>query len=228
MPMAARLARKFRTTTTAAEDLEQAAYLALVKSVDRYSADSGPFERYAIPCILGELKRYFRDYGWGVHVPRSAQENFLRVRDETKAFASQEGRSPTAAELVELTGLELEQVVEALDVEHAYSPKPLDAPVGEGDEAGTLGETLGEQDARFDVIELSASVAPAFNRLPRRERQILKLRFVDDLTQSEIAARIGCSQMQISRLLRGSLERLRMEIDGESSPTIEREGTAAA
>jgi RNA polymerase sigma-B factor len=216
MPMAARLARKYRNRGESQDDLEQAAYLALVKSVDRYSADAGPFERYAVPCILGELKRYFRDHSWAMRVPRSAKENHLKLREYTDAFEAEHGRTPTVAELVELSGLELDQVVEALEADEAFSPRPLDAPLS-GEDPQTLGETVGGSDPGFEIVELAASVAPAFNALPLRERQMLKLRFSDDLTQRQIAARMGCSQMQVSRVLRASLERLRERVEDGAS-----------
>jgi len=212
MPMAARLARKYKNRGESQDDLEQAAYLALVKSVDRYSADAGPFERYAVPCILGELKRYFRDHSWAMRVPRSAKENHLKLREETDVFEAEHGRSPTVSELVDLSGLELDEVVEALDADDAFSPKPLDAPLP-GDDAQTLGETVGGADPGFEIVELAASVAPAFNALPLRERQMLKLRFSDDLAQRQIAARMGCSQMQVSRVLRAAIERLRQHVE---------------
>ena len=212
MPMAARLAGKYRNRGESQDDLEQAAYLALVKSVDRYSPDAGPFERYAVPCILGELKRYFRDHSWAMRVPRSAKENHLKLREHTDLFESEHGRAPTVSELVGLSGLELDQVVEALAADDAFSPRPLDAPIV-GDDAQTLGETVGGADPGCEIVELAASVAPAFNALPLRERQMLKLRFSDDLTQRQIAAQMGCSQMQVSRVLRSALARLRQEVE---------------
>ena len=220
MPLARRLAHKYRHSNEPIEDLEQAAYLALVRCAQRYDPESGPFAAYAVPSILGELKRYFRDFGWRMRVPRSAKENHLRIREETERFSSAHGRNPSVRELVELTGLELEQVVEALDAAHAYAPEALEAPTAGGEEAQTLGERLGETDSGFELVELAASVAPAFNRLPRRERQILRLRFVDDLTQREIAQHVGCSQMHVSRLLRAALEKLRTEVGDEQAETV--------
>jgi RNA polymerase sigma-B factor len=204
------------------DDLEQAAYLALVRCANRYDPESGPFVAYAVPSILGELKRYFRDYGWGMRVPRSAKENHLRIREETERFASEHGRTPSVNELVELSGLEFEQVVEALEAANAYSPEALDSPANSGDESPTIADRLGNDDPGFELVELAASVAPAFNRLPQRERQILKLRFVEDLTQLEIAERVGCSQMHVSRLLRASLERLSDEVSAADEPTVRR------
>jgi RNA polymerase sigma-B factor len=220
MPLARRLAHKYRNSTESMEDLEQAAYLALVRCANRYDPESGPFVAYAVPSILGELKRYFRDFGWSMRVPRSAKENHLRIREETERFASEHGRAPSVNELVELSGLEFEQVVEALEAAHAYSPEALDAPASASEDSSTIAERLGQEDPGFELVELAASVAPAFNRLPRRERQILKLRFVEDLTQREIAQRVGCSQMHVSRLLRAALEKLREEASVEHQPTV--------
>lgn len=227
MPLARRLAHKYRHSNEPIEDLEQAAYLALVRCAQRYKPESGSFTAYAVPSILGELKRYFRDFGWRLRVPRSAKENHLRIRKETDSFSSVHGRNPSVRELVELTGLDFDLVVEALDATHAYSPEALEAPAGADEEAQTLGERLGETDPGFELVELAASVAPAFNRLPQRERQILRLRFVDDLTQREIAGRVGCSQMHVSRLLRAALEKLRTEVGEEQAETVSHLAAAA-
>jgi len=210
MPLARRLAGRYRHTGEAQDDLEQVAYLGLLKAIDRYDAGRGPFVRYAVPNIMGELKRHFRDKGWGLHVPRSVQERVLMVNRATDALAGRLGRSPSPRDLAEHTGLSLEQVLEAMDAASAYTPAALDAPQpgGEGEGERTLGETLGGDDAHYHLVELGEAIAPVFQALPEREQVILKLRFIDDLTQSEIAERIGVSQMHVSRLLRRSLNEL--------------------
>jgi RNA polymerase sigma-B factor len=209
MPLARRLAGRYRTTAEPREDLEQVAYLGLLKAIDRYDPEAGPFVRYAVPSVLGELKRHFRDKGWSMHVPRSLQERYLAVGEANDALASQLGRSPRPADIAEHTGFTLEEVLEALDASNAYSPVALDAPhPGEDDSLRTLGDTLGEEDGRFELVELGEAIAPALQALPERERTILHLRFVADMTQSEIADRVGVSQMHVSRLLRRSLDRL--------------------
>ena len=184
--------------------------MGLLNSIDRYDPDAGPFVRYAVPNILGELKRHFRDKAWGIHVPRSLQERTMQVSKATDALSSKIGRSPTPKDVARETGLELVEVLEAMDVASAYSPAPLDAPVRGDAEAGerTVADTLGAEDDRFELVELGNSVAPALRDLPEREQMILRLRFMEDLTQSEIAERVGVSQMHVSRLLRRSLNRL--------------------
>ena len=209
MPLAKRLASRYRGGSDSQEDLQQVAYLGLLKAIDRYEPDAGPFMRFAVPTILGELKRHFRQTRWSVHVPRSLQERVLDVSGAIEALSGTLGRSPTPADVAEATGLELEQVLEAMDVTTANNPIALDAPFGgeEGSEV-TLSETVGDRDEGFELVELGEAVAPAVRALPARERCILHLRFVEDLTQVEIAERIGISQMHVSRLLRRALDSL--------------------
>jgi RNA polymerase sigma-B factor len=210
MPLARRLAGRYRHTGESQDDLEQVAYLGLLKAIDRYDAGRGPFVRYAVPNIMGELKRHFRDKGWGLHVPRSVQERVLVVNRASESLSGRLGRSPTPRDLMEHTGLSMEDVLEALDAASAYTPAALDAPQPgvEGEGERTLGDTLGGNDAHYELVELGEAIEPAFKALPDREQMILKLRFIDDLTQSEIADRIGVSQMHVSRLLRRSLNQL--------------------
>ncbi len=209
LPLARRLAARYRNSGEPLDDLQQVATLGLINSIDRYNPDTGPFVRYAVPNILGELKRHFRDKTWGMHVPRSLQERTLTVNRATEALFSELGRSPTPKDVAQSTGLELEEVLEAMDVSSAYSPTPLDAPAGSGEDGDrTVADTIGGEDRRFELVELGHSVAPAFRRLPAREQDILRLRFVEDLTQAEIAERIGVSQMHVSRLLRRALNQL--------------------
>lgn len=209
LPLAHRLASRYRNSGEPLEDLQQVAAVGLINAIDRYDPDAGPFVRYAVPSILGELKRHFRDKSWGIHVPRSLQERTLAVTRKIDELSSRLGHTPTPREVAEATGLSLEEVLEAMDVSSAYTPTTLDAPTGreEGTER-TLADSLGETDERLELVELGNSVAPAFRALPEREQVILKLRFVDDLTQAEIADRIGVSQMHVSRLLRRALSKL--------------------
>jgi RNA polymerase sigma-B factor len=209
MPLARRLAGRYRHTTESQEDLEQVAYLGLIKSIDRYDPELGSFVRYAVPNILGELKRHFRDKGWGMHVPRSLQERVLKVNDAVEALSGRLGASPSPRDLAEHTGMSVEDVLEALDAASAYSPAALDAPYGgDGDGERTLGDSLGHEDGHFELVELGQAIGPAFSALPEREQQIIRLRFIEDLTQAEIAKRTGVSQMHVSRLLRRSLDRM--------------------
>lgn len=210
-PFAQRLAARYRHTAESQEDLEQVAYVGLLKAIDRHDPRLGPFMRYAVPTVLGELKRHFRDRGWGLHVSRALQERSLRVGNAVDALTVRLGRSPTPAEIAEETDLAVEEVLEALSAATAYAPASLDGPwsaSSDDDRDGTLAEALGSEDDRYELVELGASIEPALRALPERERLILHLRFVEDMTQSEIADRVGISQMHVSRLLRRSIDRL--------------------
>lgn len=222
LPLARRLAGRYRNSGESQEDLEQVASVGLIKAVDRYEPEVGPFARYAVPNILGELRRHFRDKGWAMHVPRAVQENFLRVNQATERLSVRLARTPTPRDIADATGMSLEDVVEAIDAGRSYSPAALDAPQASDDEGRLLGDTLGDVDEHYDYIEIGASIGPAFGALPEREQRILHLRFFEDLTQSEIAERIGVSQMHVSRLLRRALERLHEQVaeaDGDGAPT---------
>ena len=209
LPLAHRLAGRYRNSGEPMDDLRQVATLGLINAVDRYDPEAGSFVRFAVPTILGELKRHFRDKRWALRVPRSLQERGMEVTRTVELLSGRLGRSPSPRDVAEETGLTLEEVLEAMDLSTAYSPTPLDAPFGgEEDGARTLGETLGADDASYELVELGNSVAPAFRALPEREQAILKLRFVDDLTQAEIAERVGISQMHVSRLIRRALGQL--------------------
>jgi RNA polymerase sigma-B factor len=211
MPLARSLARRYDRSSEPFDDLVQVACLGLVKAVDRFDVARGhAFASFAVPTILGELKRYFRDSGWAVHVPRGPQERALRVEEAQQRLTHRSGRAPTVRELAEYLEMPLEDVLEALQAAQAYDTLSLDAPrpSREGD-AETYGESLGVEDDRFELVDADVTVAEALRHLPERERRVLHLRFVEDLTQTEIAKRIGVSQMQVSRLLRRSLEQLR-------------------
>lgn len=219
LPLTKRLAGRYRHTGESQEDLEQVACMGLIKAVDRYDPNLGPFVRYAVPNVMGELKRHFRDKGWGMHVPRSVQERFLQVNDAMDQLSGRLGRSPSPKDIAAHTGLEIEEVLEALEAATAYSPVTLDAPhPGDGDSERTLADSLGGEDPSFELVDLGQALAPAFRALPQREQIILKLRFIDDLTQSEIAERVGVSQMHVSRLLRRSLDRLSAAAEGQNAP----------
>jgi RNA polymerase sigma-B factor len=212
MPLARSLARRYGRSSEPFEDLLQVASLGLLKAMDRYDVDRGhPFQSFAVPTILGEMRRYFRDSGWAVHVPRGAQERALKVRDAQERIANERGHAPTANQLAEYLELDSEEVIDALQAIQAYETVSLDAPrPGADDDAGAAyGDSIGGEDERYELVELDATVAAVLGHIPPRERTILKMRFVEDLTQTEIAERVGISQMQVSRLLRRSLDQLR-------------------
>jgi RNA polymerase sigma-B factor len=211
MPLARSLARRYDRSSEPYEDLLQVASLGLLKAIDRFDLDRGPsFASFAIPTILGEMRRYFRDSGWSLHVPRGDKERALKVRDAQEAFANEHGHAPTVHQLAQYLELEDERVIDALLAIQAYESVSLDAPrPGADDEAITYGDSVGEDDERYELIELDATVVAVLDRIPAREREILRMRFVGGLTQTQIAARVGVSQMQVSRLLRRSLDQLR-------------------
>jgi RNA polymerase sigma-B factor len=208
MPLARKLARRYIRSSVPLDDLMQVASVGLLLAIDRFDVDRGRFSSYAIPTILGEIRRYFRDTGWALHVPRAAKERALEVRDAHAALYARHGRSPHVSQLAEYLECEIEDVLDAMAAMNAYETCALDTP-RPGDEAGlTYADSLGAEDERFDLIEYDATLCAVFEHLDPRDRQILRLRFVEDMTQLQIARRIGISQMQVSRLLRRSVEEL--------------------
>jgi RNA polymerase sigma-B factor len=192
------------------DDLIQVACLGLVKAIDRFDPSFGrPLRTYAIPTMYGEVRRYLRDSTWALRVPRPLQERVLAVTKMVEELTSRDGRSPTPQQLATALDLSLEEVLEGLQAGGAYSASSLDAPAHRVDEGErTVGDTIGYEDERLDMAEQIAGLGELRHLLDDRERKILYLRFVRDLTQSEIAAEVGCSQMQVSRILRRTLARL--------------------
>jgi RNA polymerase sigma-B factor len=209
LPLARRLARRYVPSSEPYEDLVQVASLGLVKAVERFDPDRGfAFTSFAVPTVVGELKRYFRDASWALHVDRGAQELARKVLHAQHEISGRTGRIPTIDELAQYLELSQEEVLDGLQTAEAYVAISLDAPVaGDDDATASRLETIGEEDGRLQLIDQQATVFAATKRLPERERRILFLRFGEDLTQSEIAERLGVSQMQVSRLLRRSLQR---------------------
>jgi RNA polymerase sigma-B factor len=220
LPLAHQVARRYQRSSEPLEDIVQVARLGLVKAVERFDPDRGvAFSTYAVPTMLGEIKRYFRDTGWAVHMPRSLQERVFHVERAEKALYGRLGRAPTAEELAEAAQLSVEEALEAREAATAYDARSLDAPApGEFDDAPSYGDTLGREDGHFELVEERGAVRAALRVLPVRERRILHMRFIEDMTQAEIADRVGVSQMQVSRLLRRSLARLREVADGDPLP----------
>jgi RNA polymerase sigma-B factor len=213
LPLARSLARRYDRSSEPYEDLVQVASLGLLKALDRFDASRGhAFATFAVPTILGELKRYFRDSGWAVHVPRGPQERALKVEQARQQLTSDRGRPPTVYELAEYLEFSSEDVLAALAAAQAYDALSLDAPrpTPEGGDGVSYGEHFGAEEAGYALAEANVLLNGAVKHLPERERIVLHLRFAEDLTQTEIAERIGVSQMQVSRLLRRSLEQLRI------------------
>lgn len=207
MPLAVSLARRYRSAGESQEDLVQVAALALVKAVDRFDPTRHTsLSSYAVPTIVGELKRHFRDRSWAVRPPRDLQELALKVMKADTVLGRRLGRSPTVAEVSAELGVTAEQVIEARDAAAAYHAVPLDTPFEGGDEGRQ--RPLGGEDPGYLRVEQRALLTALLEELPPREREILHLRFMEDLTQSEIGERLGLSQMHVSRLLRRSLATL--------------------
>lgn len=205
------LARRFRNRGEPYDDLVQVATIGLIKSVDRFDLERGvEFSTYATPTIVGEIKRHFRDKGWAVRVPRRLQELRLSLASATGELSQKQGRAPTVAELAAHLKISEEEVLEGLESANAYSTLSLDAgDSGGGDEPMPVSETLGIEDEGLEGVEYRESLKPMLEQLPPREKKILMLRFFKNMTQSEIAADIGISQMHVSRLLARTLAQLR-------------------
>jgi RNA polymerase sigma-B factor len=208
LPLIRSLAKRYSYTSEPLEDLCQVGAMALCKAIERYRPGSGAsFKAYAVPTIVGELRRHFRDTGWALHIPRSLQERARRIGTGLNELSARLGRSPTIAELAEWSGLTREEVIEGLEVRMAYDTSPLEVP-GQSEDDG-WGARLGAEDAALERVEYNAMLERTMRALPERERLLLHLRFAEDLSQSEIARRVGVSQMHVSRLLRRAVGRLR-------------------
>jgi RNA polymerase sigma-B factor len=220
LPLARKLAWRYARTSVPLDDLIQVASLALVKAVDRFDPDRGSaFEAFAVPTILGELKRYFRESTWAVHLTRGAQERALAVSEATDALSNRNGRSPTVQELAGYLEFDQEQVLEALQAVQAYTTSSLDEPrPGADDDGATIASSLGADDDSYERVEARLAVAGAMHAISAEDRRILQLRFFDEMTQSQIAKRMGVSQMQVSRRLRRSIARLRTVVAPDSAP----------
>jgi len=211
LPLARRLARRYQHTDEPIEDLVQVASIGLVKAVDRFdSSREVMFSSYAVPTILGELKRHFRDRTWSVRVPRDLQELALRVDQTVTRLSLGRRRSPSVGDVARAVEASEEQVLEALEAMGAYRASSLDVPrSAREEESESVAETIGSNDEGYDRAEERATLEPLMAGITERERTVLRLRFHDDLTQAEIGERIGVSQMQVSRLIRQALSRLR-------------------
>jgi RNA polymerase sigma-B factor len=221
LPLVRSLARRYSYRGEQLEDLVQVGCIGLIKAIDRFDIDRGvELTTYATPNIIGEIKRHFRDKGWSVRVPRGLQELNVRLSHLVEELTVQLERSPTIAELAKAASVEEEEVLEALESGQAYATLSLSAPGGGGgDDGSDLDplESLGELEHQYEVSEDRAVLAPGLRALDDRERRILHLRFFEGLTQSQIAQRVGISQMHVSRLIRRALEKIRDEIAAEQT-----------
>jgi RNA polymerase sigma-B factor len=211
VPLARRLAGRYVSANEPMEDLVQVAYVGLLGAVDRFDPERGPnFAAFAIPTILGELKRHFRNTGWTAHVPRGAQELALSINRASQEIAERTGRTPRVGELAEYLEISMEDALVGLKAGTAHYSVSLDAPTpGADTEEQTLVESLGVEDERFGLVETKVSLPSVLAQLPYMERRAVTLRLTQDLKQAEIARQMGCSQMQVSRLLRRATTRLR-------------------
>jgi RNA polymerase sigma-B factor len=212
LPLARQLARRYQRGGEPYEDLVQVASIGLLKAIDRFdAARETAFSSFAVPTILGELKRHFRDTGWAVRVPRDLQELAVKIDRIADDMSDQLGRAPTLVEIAERTGSTLEQVLEAHEAHAAHRAISLDRPLAHDEDRHTVADSIGVADPGFDRAEASVTLQQLMNVLSEREREVLRLRFQEDLTQSEIGARVGLSQMHVSRLIRESIALLHEE-----------------
>jgi RNA polymerase sigma-B factor len=215
MPLARRLAARYRGDREPLEDLVQVASLGLVKALDRFDPDRGvAFSSYAVPTILGELKRHFRDRGWSVRVPRDLQERIARVERAIAELPGQLGRAPSVNEIADRLEIDPEEVLEAMEAGQAHHAMSLDAQAQtEEGEGIPLTDRLGGSDPGFAAVEYGATITDVLDTLSERDRMVLHLRFIEDMTQTEIAERVGVSQMHVSRILRSAVHQLRGEVE---------------
>jgi RNA polymerase sigma-B factor len=214
LPLADHIARRFDGRGEPRDDLVQVARVGLVNAVIRFDVETGSdFVSFAVPTIMGEVRRHFRDNSWSVKVPRRLKELHLRLGAATSELSQRLGRAPTASELAEELGMDREEVVEGLVAGSSYNTLSIDSGGNNADDdAPAIVDTLGDVDTSLDQIENREALRPLLAALPERERQVLLLRFFESLTQTQIAERVGISQMHVSRLLAKSLARLRDQL----------------
>jgi RNA polymerase sigma-B factor len=221
LPLAGRLAGRYRGRGEPLEDLVQVARLGLLKAIDRYDPERGSFTAYAVITISGEIKRHFRDRTWGVHVPRRVQDLSLEVSHAAMVLTNELSRSPAVTEIAKRLAVSEEAVLEALESSAGYSPASLNVPVQGGAGAGEFGDMLGSSDVDLESVDDKITVSGLLLRLPARERQMLAMRFYGNRTQAEIAAELGISQMHVSRLLSRALAWLREAMLSDAMPRWE-------
>jgi RNA polymerase sigma-B factor len=216
LPLVRYASARFRSRNEPMEDIVQVGTIGLIKAIDRFDPDRGvEFPTFAMPTVVGEIKRFFRDTSWSVRVPRRLQELRLALTKAGDELAQKLDRSPTVAELAACLGVSEEDVVEGLAVGNAYTASSLDSTPGEEDGEGPLADRLGYDDLALEGVEYRESLKPLLAKLPPRERRIIMLRFFGNLTQSQIGEEIGISQMHVSRLLTRTLAQLRAGLTAE-------------
>ena len=222
LPLADHIARRFRNRGEPTDDLVQAARVGLVNAVNRFDPDNGAdFLAFAVPTMMGEVRRHFRDFGWAVKVPRrlkDLQGQLVKARNE---LSQENGRAPTATEIANHLGIDREAVIEATIASSNYSTLSTDVQAGPDSEFRAIGDTLGDVDPNLDKVIDLETVRPLIAALPDREQRVLTLRFFENLTQTQIAARMGYSQMHVSRLISKALRTLRDQVD-DSDGTAKR------
>jgi RNA polymerase sigma-B factor len=216
LPLANHIARRFRDRGEPLEDLVQVARVGLLNAVSRFDADNGAeFLAFAVPTMMGEIRRHFRDHGWSVRVPRRLKELNLQLKKSREALSQQLGRAPTATEIANHLGIDREEVVQAQIASSAYTTLSSDAPVGasdDDDDGRSITRTFGDIDTNLEKVLDIETVRPLLAALPEREQTVLRLRFFENMTQTQIAGRLGISQMHVSRLLARSLAALRQQV----------------
>ena len=218
LPLVEHCARRFRNRGEPLEDLVQVGTIGLIKSVDRFDTERGvEFSTYATPTIIGEIKRYFRDKGWAIRVPRRLQELRMQIGTASAELTQSLGRSPTPRELAQTIGCTVEDIIEGIESSNAYSTLSLDASDDSDDGPASMLDAIGIDDAGLEHVEIRESIKPLLDRLAPREKKILLLRFFKNMTQSQIAEEIGVSQMHVSRLLNRTLEQLRTSLEEQES-----------
>jgi len=219
LPLARGLAMRYRDSREPLDDLIQVANLGLLAAIDRFDIERGiPFAAFATPTILGELKRYFRDRVWTVRVPRGLHDRLAEVEKSMARLTRENQRSPSVREVAEDLGIDEVDVLEALEANHNRRPLSLDQPTGSDEEAAPLSEWIGDEDETFELVDDRLTVGTALPDLTDDEKTMLRLRFVEDMTQSSIAEQMDCSQMHVSRVLRRSLAKIRRRIDPDQAP----------
>ncbi|KAA0098146.1 RNA polymerase sigma factor SigF [Mycolicibacterium sp. P1-18] len=214
LPLADHIARRFDGRGEPRDDLVQVARVGLVNAVIRFDVDAGSdFVSFAVPTIMGEVRRHFRDNSWSVKVPRRLKELHLRLGAANAELSQKLGRAPTPSELAAELEMDREEIVEGLVAGSSYNTLSIDGAGGGTEEAPAIADTLGDVDLNLDQIENRESLRPLLASLPERERQVLLLRFFESMTQTQIAERVGISQMHVSRLLAKSLTRLRDQLE---------------